>query len=267
MRIDQAALTLALVACAAAGCARDTATKTTDIAKRAAGEAPQANFLELFAHLDGERWLVSDGWSNGDWMANDFLASQVETGPEGLAITMDRVEGREKRYASGEIRTIGERFHHGYYEIDMQVPRGSGIVSGFFTYTGSFFGDPHDEIDIEILGRNTREVTFTIFSDDEQASTVVPLGFDAAAGFHLYAFEWTEDYIRWYVDGELKHEETGERVPLPQTPQIYYLDLWGSENLTDWVGPLRPDGAPWTLRVRCMAYAESYEGAPHCRPS
>jgi endo-1,3-1,4-beta-glycanase ExoK len=228
--------------------------------------ASETTFVDIFAELDDDFWLVSDGWSNGDWTANDFLRRQVETGPEGLTITMGRSENGEKRFSSGEIRTIG-RYEHGYFEIDMQVPRGSGLVTGFFTYTGSFFGDPHDEIDVEILGKNTREVTFTIFTNDEQKTEVVPLGFDAADGFHLYGFEWTENYIRWYVDGRLLHEETPETFPLPTTPQIYYLDLWGSDTLTDWVGPLDENGAPWTLRVRCMGHATGYAGVPICRPS
>jgi endo-1,3-1,4-beta-glycanase ExoK len=225
----------------------------------------ERGFIERFESLDESRWMAADGWSNGDWMANDFLRRQVATGPDGLTITLAESEGREKPYVSGEIRTIGKRFHYGYCEIDMRAPRGSGLVSGFFTYTGSFFGDPHDEIDIEILGRSTREVTFTTFTDGERNSTVVPLGFDAAEDFHLYAFEWTKDYVRWFVDGELKHEVRAEDVPLPQTPQIYYLDLWNSETLTDWVGRIDRDGAPWTLEVRCLAYAESNPGRTVCR--
>jgi endo-1,3-1,4-beta-glycanase ExoK len=222
-------------------------------------------FVERFVSLDEGFWLVSDGWSNGDWTANDWRRGQVATSPrDGLTLTMAPSSGEEKPYSSGEIRTLS-RYHHGYFEIDMRAARGSGVVSGFFTYTGAPFDDPHDEIDIEILGRNTEEVTLTVFTDDVQNSIVLPLGFDAAEDFHLYAFEWTEDYVRWYVDGALKHEVRQEDFALPTTPQIYYLDLWGSEVLTDWVGRINPEDAPWTLHVACMAYAGSYSGETLCR--
>lgn len=251
----------------AAACGHPTdANENQDVAGDAGEEEtrPVATpFVERFETLDDGFWLVSDGWSNGDWMGNDFLRSQIATGPDGLTVTLDRVEGREKSYASGEIRTIG-RYDHGYFEARMQPPRGSGLVTGFFTYTGVFFGDPHDEVDVEILGRNTREVSFTYFANGAQTTEVVPLGFDAADALHVYGFEWTPEVIRWYVDGELAHEVLAADGPLPVTPQILYLDLWNSETLTDWVGPVDPRGAPWTLRVACIAYAESYPGEPIC---
>ncbi len=260
-------LLLALAAPAACGQATGAQTASPPAASARGVEARPAgerDFIERFERLDDALWLVSDGWSNGDWMANDFRRDQVATGPDGLTITLAAARGGEKAYSSGEIRTTG-RYRHGYFEIDMRAPAGAGLVSGFFTYTGAFFGDPHDEIDIEILGRNTREVTFTIFADDVQTSTVKPLGFDAADDFHLYAFEWTAEYVRWYVDGELEHEERAEDAPLPVTPQIYYLDLWSSETLTDWVGRIDPPGAPWTMHVACVAYAERYDGRTLCR--
>ena len=38
---------------------------------------------------------------------------------------------------------------YGRYEVVMTAAKGNGIISSFFTYTGPYFGDPHDEIDFE----------------------------------------------------------------------------------------------------------------------
>jgi endo-1,3-1,4-beta-glycanase ExoK len=270
-----AALAFAGVAACEAGLREETdavAEADVDTAVEAAEQEgrPSSNlaFVERFeADLDDAVWIVSDGWTNGDWMDTAFRRSQTQVGPDGLTITLAPADDPGEvgqPYVTGEIRTLG-RYDGGYFEIDMQVPRGAGLVTGFFTYTGAAFGDPHDEIDIEILGKDTTEGMFTIFTNDVAKTTYVPLGFDAAERFHLYAFEWTADYIRWYVDGRLVHEETGDELPLPTTPQIFYLNLWNSSSLTDWLGELDVGAIPQTLHVACMAAAERYEGEPLCR--
>ena len=225
----------------------------------------QEAFTDSFQTLDETRWRVSDGWSNGGWTANDWRRSQVNQTPGNLEIMLARRRGGEKRFSSGELQSdVG--FLRGYFEIRMQAPRGSGLVSGFFTYTRAGGVRTWDEIDIEVLGRNTRSVQFTYFSRGQRYITTRRLPFDAAQGMHTYAFEWTENHIRWYVDGELFHEETGERGPLPQSEQRLYLHLWNSETLRNWLGPILPWDGPWRLNVSCIAYAPAYEGRSLCQP-
>jgi beta-glucanase (GH16 family) len=154
---------------------------------------------------------------------------------------------------------------YGYFEARMRAPRGSSMVTGFFTFTRPHGRRSWDEIDIEILGRDTRSILFSYFNDGERRMHEHQLGFDAAEGFHTYAFEWTPRYIRWYVDGRLSHEATGAEVPIPDAPQRLYLNLWNSETLTSWVGPLPTQGSRWTLRVSCLAHAVRYRGQPLCR--
>lgn len=220
-------------------------------------------FVDRFSAVDEERWLVSDGWSNGDWIGNDWRARQVSLRGGALNIVLARVRGGAKRYASGEIQTHG-LYRYGYFEVRMQVPRGSGLVSGFFTYTQNGDEATWDEIDVEILGRNTRAVQFTYFNGGERTPVTVPLPFDAAAGMHTYGFEWSENRIRWYVDGVLAHEAAGDGLAIPQRPQRIILNLWNSDELVDWIGPILPWEGPWTLRVACVAQAERYPGRPLC---
>jgi beta-glucanase (GH16 family) len=220
-------------------------------------------FIETFEEIDETRWRVADGWSNGEWTANDWRRSQLRRGADGLEITLARTRGGQKRFSSGELQSEDE-YRYGYFETRMRVPRGSGLVTGFFTYTRPGAENSWDEIDIEILGRDTRSIQFTYFRHGERQITTLPLSFDAADGMHTYGFEWTPRVIRWYVDGRLVHEETGTRGPLPQAPQRLYLHLWNTETLTDWLGPILPWQGPWRLTVSCIAYAPSYTGAQLC---
>ena len=155
-------------------------------------------------------------------------------------------------------------YRYGYFETRMQVPRGSGLVTGFFTYARPGGENSWDEIDIEILGRDTRAIQFTYFRQGDRHIETRPLGFDAAEGPHTYAFEWTPRAIRWYVDGRMVHEETGSNGPLPQGTQRLYLHMWNTETLNDWLGPILPWEGPWRLNVSCIAYAPTYAGRSLC---
>lgn len=220
-------------------------------------------FVERFASIDEERWAISHGWANGPWMASAWSAQQVSLGEQGLDIVLARRRASGRRFASGEVQSAGV-YERGYFETHMQVPRGSGLVSGFFTYAAPDPRGHWDEIDIEILGCATTEVQFTIFHGGGRRSVTLPLGFDAADAMHTYGFDWAPGRIRWYVDGALLHEETG--TGLPTQPQHLIVHLWNSDTMTDWLGPIDAAGASWTLRVACVAQAERYGGRPICAP-
>jgi len=222
-----------------------------------------APFIERFQTLDETRWVVADGWSNGEATANDWRRSQIQHRPGGVEITLARTAGGERRFSSSELQSR-DYYDGGYFEVRMRAPRGSGLVTGFFTYVRPGNESTWEEIDIEILGRDTRSIQFTYFHRGEHHVTTVPLPFDAAKGFHTYGFEWTPSAIRWYVDGRLLHEETGANGPLPRRPQRLYLHLWNSETLTSWLGPILPWEGPWRLAVSCVAHAQHYEGRALC---
>lgn len=229
----------------------------------AVAQTPMPAFVEQFETIDEARWRVADGWTNGEWTANDWRASQIRRISDGVEVTLARSRGGQKRYSSGELQSE-EMYRYGYFETRMQAPRGSGLVTGFFTYVRPGGENTWDEIDIEILGRDTRSIQLTYWRRGRNHVTTLPLGFDAAEGLHTYGFEWTPRVVRWYVDGRVIHEEAGANGPLPQAPQRLYLHLWNSETLTDWLGPILPWEGPWRLTVSCIAYAPSYQGQQLC---
>ena len=66
---------------------------------------------------------------------------------------------------------------------------------------------------------------------------VIPLGFDAADDYHEYAMEWEENYIKWYVDGNLIYTAESE---IPNLPHELYMNIWYCSS-SSWSGILYTD--------------------------
>lgn len=233
----------------------------------AAGPAlPQTGeaFVERFDRDNiSDRWVIADGWSNGDWMTNDWRRTAVDVKPDLLMLQLKKgPKGSKHALQSGELQTH-EKHRYGYFEIRMKVPRGAGIVTGFFTYAGQDGRVRPNEIDIEILGRNTQVAELTIHQGGKPTSTKITLPFDSADGFHTYGFDWQPGHVRWYADGKLIHQETGEAAQKLTRPQQLMINLWASHELGAWVGKLDTGKAPWRLEIACLAYQPVYAG-PVC---
>lgn len=224
---------------------------------------PGKPFVDDFSRFEKSIWSVSDGWSNGSYMVNDWRRSQ-SVFDNGLALKLEDRPGGISRYASGEVQSR-TTYGHGYYEATMQAASGSGIISGFFTYTGPPFGKPWNEIDVEILGKNTQEATLSYFYNGKPLSHVVKLGFDAASGLHHYAFDWQPGYIRWYIDGKMVYEAVGSELPLPNEAQKIMMHLWGTDSIKEWAGPFDKRAVPTSMRFGCIAYSHNRPKTDRCR--
>jgi endo-1,3-1,4-beta-glycanase ExoK len=244
-------LGLAMLAAAAIGAARSDA------------RAP-AGFVDEMKTLDPARWFVSHGWSNGSFVGTDWRREQVRTGDGFATLVLEANDDAKEGFSSGEIQTHAF-FRYGHFEVRLQAAKGEGVVTGFFTYTGPTFGDRWDEIDVEILGRNTRRVEFNYFTDGVNTGGVgIDLPFDAAEGMHVYGIEWLPDRINWYVDGTLLHTEAGARGPLPDRPQKLYIDLWNGRGVDGWTGRFRWRGEPVAARIDCVSYQPRRGEGPAC---
>ncbi|GAM98121.1 endo-beta-1,3-1,4 glucanase [alpha proteobacterium U9-1i] len=224
----------------------------------------ETGFVERFRALDEGVWRVADGWSNGAWTSTEWRRSQAILTAEGLTLTLaPSPEGADKPYMAGEIATH-EAYVGGYFETRMRVPRGEGLVTGFFTFTRPDGRGTWEELDVEILGRDTRRAELTYHLNGRARREIVQLPFDAADGFHTYAIEWREDAIRWYIDNELAHEVIGRVPGRFDRPQQMFVHLWTSDALWGWVGSIHDEEAPWVLTVDCVARSETYEGRALC---
>lgn len=208
------------------------------------------SFFDDFDQFDHDRWYVSDGWRNGDWMNCTWSEDAVSVSDSVLTLTLRRA-GSE--LICGEIQSQAQ---HGYgtYEIAVRSSRGSGMNAAFFTYIGPVHGRSHEEIDIELLLRNPDFVTFNSWRDgqDEQSgrARIWPL---RPGEYRRMAFHWTPDSITWYVGNRVVHRAV---APLPDTGQKIYASLWGSDTLTDWMGPFDHNALPMEFEIDWIAFTE-----------
>lgn len=224
---------------------------------------PGVNFIERFHVLDERRWQVSDGWDNGYWNWSDWRRSALQPSPNGLAIIVaPNPPGASKPFAGGEMQSH-DYFRYGYFEVRMRVPRGDGLVAGFFTYALPDGRPSQQEIDIEFVGARERMIEFGYHLGRHSAGQRVHLPFDATEAFHTYAFEWAPDGIRWYVDNRLTHVIADENTRRMTTPQRLYLSLSASR-ISAWTGEFDRGSGEHRLDVSCVAQASAYHGQSLC---
>ncbi|MBR1738690.1 MAG: family 16 glycosylhydrolase [Ruminococcus sp.] len=221
--------------------------KTTSAAQSEA-EVPPSTEPNSMTHRDGDNGLMvaelsegcpdffeaSNGWTNGS-MFNVFWRDENVTYEDGkmqLIIDNDPRMQQGIPYSGGEFRSK-DFYGYGLYECTMKAIKNDGVVSSFFTYTGPSDGNPWDEIDVEILGKDTTKVQFNYFTDGKgNHEYMYDLGFDASEDFHTYGFEWKEDSITWYVDGEEVYSVT-ENIPV--TPSKIMMNAWCGTGVDGWL--------------------------------
>jgi beta-glucanase (GH16 family) len=221
--------------------------------------APAGSWTDNLDSFDTGRWAKADGWTNGSMFNVGWRADHATFANGQLTLRLDNVGCPAgcsgKPYASGEYRT-NVKYGYGRYTVRMKAAKGSGLVSGFFTYTGASEGDPWDEIDMEILGKDTTKFQANYFTNGTgNHETMISLGFDSALAFHTYTIEWTASAIRWYVDGALVHTETGSRGALPSHPGKFMANFWPSIGVDGWTGPFTYPGTPITAVYDSFAFS------------
>ena len=170
-----------------------------------------------------------------------------------LTVTDDKKDGSVP-YAGGEYRSK-DFYGYGRYEVRMKAIKNDGVVSSFFTYTGPSDNNPWDEIDIEILGKDTTKVQFNYFTDGQGNHEYVhELGFDASEDFHDYAFEWHKDKIVWFVDGIEVYTATDN---IPSTPSKIMMNAWCGTGVDGWLNPFDSSNMPLTAEYERISYTDN----------
>ena len=220
----------------------------------------QESFFEPFYTLNQQRWYVSDGWANGAHQNCLWSAGQVSTGQGRLRIGFAAIPAGDRAYSCGEVQTK-QAFGHGTFEASVKTPAGSGLNSAFFTYIGPTQGSPHDEMDFEILTRDTRTVETTTFVNGRSGDGFVGSGEKHALphpsnwDYIDYAVTWEPDEVRFYVDRKLVRTITDPAM-IPSNPQRIFFSLWGSDTLIDWMGPFERPTGPIYMQVDWVAYTK-----------
>lgn len=142
-----------------------------------------------------------------------------------------------RSFTSGAIYSK-EKFLFGRFSVSFCPSNVAGLVSGIFLHRNS----PHQEIDMEFLGKDTSKVLLNVFFNPgiegskleygyRGTPVLLDLGFDASKEFHLYEIEWFSNKIEWYVDGELVYERhIWNPTPIPYLPMEFNINLWHSRS-------------------------------------
>lgn len=215
-------------------------------------------------------WRKASGYANGTPFDAGWQYDQITFKNGSMAIQLDNEGCPEncsgKPYASGEYRTQQESYGYGYYAARMKAAAGEGLVTSFFTYTGTQGKQDHHEIDFEILGKNCQEAQTNYFTKGKAHEKTIPLGFNACEGFHDYSFRWSKDELVFFVDGKAVRTEKKE---IPFRPGRVMANLWPS-TAVGWSGRFTYQG-PVPIRaqydwIRFTSEEDLQKPAPPAEP-
>ena len=156
-------------------------------------------------------------------------------------------------YTSGAVNTAGTfRFNYGYFEARLKMPKGKGMWPAWWMLKDGW----PPEIDmLEILGSRPNQLRVNChygpaWNDERSHEQVITMDFDSSDDFHVYGFEWTPKYMRYYVDGvQVGHDMTAKEA-LDQCTNMYMIlnlaidgwdgkpddsTVWPAEYQCDWV--------------------------------
>ena len=155
------------------------------------------------------------------------------------------LSAQTKPYRGAEYRTRAA-YTYGRFEVRTKSSYGSGMLTSFFTYHDEppFTPSNWNEIDIELLGRYNNEVQFNTITpgriDHVQRQ---PVKFTPHQAFHVYAVEWTPDYVAWMIDGYEVYRQTQSHVSTLTRAQKVMMNIW-QPIYVDWVGSFNPAVLP-----------------------
>lgn len=186
-------------------------------------------FTDTFDTFDETFWIVSDFAIQASFIDTAWSSDNVVPEPGVVRLELDTNDLLGKNFTGAEFKTAQE-YWYGSYSVTMQITDEPGVLTSFFMFTGSPFGDPRSEIDIEFRSNDPTTVDLTLHTPDGSSGVTVDLGFDASATEHTYSFEWTQDSVSWFADGVLLHSITAADFTIPEHEGAIFASIWTGSN-------------------------------------
>ncbi|HEY8944475.1 MAG TPA: family 16 glycosylhydrolase [Polyangiaceae bacterium] len=126
-----------------------------------------------------------------------------------LAVTFVAQAASAVRSAELYTRTS---YQYGRIEARIRFAPGDGVVSSFFLWKdgSEIAGTYWNELDFEKLGATCFLETNALFGKPVAGSPEkAALQLDLCGAYHTYTYEWTPEYIAWFVDETEIRRETG----------------------------------------------------------
>lgn len=153
------------------------------------------------------------------------------------------INSSAKIYKGAEYRTK-LAYTYGRFEASIKSAHREGMLSSFFTYHDESGIQNWNEIDVEILGRYANDVQFNTITPG-QANHVghYPLFSSPHLDYHTYAFEWTPDYVAWFIDDVEVLRQTGSHIQTLTKDQKIMMNIWNPQ-YANWAGVFNSDALP-----------------------
>ena len=165
--------------------------------------------------IDGDKWthdLGGDGWGNNQLEFNTDRTENSRQEDGFLVIEARKEDYQGNTWTSARI-TTSETFaqQEGRFEAKIQLPPGAGIWPAFWMLGDNFqdVGWPNcGEIDImEARGQDPTTTNAALHnpggSGGDATYDSLTVTEDLQDGTHLYAVEWDDDHIAWFLDEQL----------------------------------------------------------------
>lgn len=184
--------------------------------------------------------IGASGWGNHE--IQNYIAGVLSK--DTCALITDGILKIVAKKVRNEVLSIRlntqKSWTYGYFEARLKLPKGKGTWPAFWMMPKNGTAWPGDgEIDImEEVGYDPNKVLSTIHCNaynhsigtQKSGERLIPT---AQSDFHVYAVEWTADYIKGFVDGEcyfaFDNDKKGNKDTWPFNAPFYVkLNLaWG----------------------------------------
>ncbi len=211
------------------------------------------------ADLDNKLWKLRDDTFPSNLAL--FSRSNFSVGSHSdIALTLRKEHTSVRDYTSAAVCSR-RTYLYGRFVAELRPSNVSGIITGMYLHRNS----PRQEIDIELLGKDTTKMLLNVYYNPgvegtrmeygyRGTPTLVELGFDASEDFHRYEIEWAPSFIRWYVDGYPICERVNwDPTPIPHLPMELNVNLWHSNSL-ELAGRLSQGDLPARTDVRSIEF-------------
>ena len=178
--------------------------------------------------LDLENWtfdIGGNGWGNQElqYYSDRPENVRVENGVLVIEAREEKATFSGRPYSSARLKTQGlHAWQYGRIEARLKLPYGQGIWPAFWMLGDNLSqkGWPAaGEIDImEFIGREPDHIYATVHAPGYSGGSGVGSSLTVSADslrndFRVYAIEWEENEIRWYLDDQQYFKLTPEQVP------------------------------------------------------
>tara|TARA_S200000501_G_scaffold257181_1_gene240988 strand:- start:775 stop:2580 length:1806 start_codon:yes stop_codon:yes gene_type:complete len=136
-------------------------------------------------------------------------------------------------YRGAELRSL-DSVLYGKFEVCYRPSQGEGLVSSFFVYNDDFPNTDWVEVDIEGLGRYPNIVDMNVITNTSHLRTHFST-MNTHLDFQVYGFEWTPDYVAWFINGEEVYRQTDDHIGDLIHPAKIMMNIWNPV-YDDWVG-------------------------------